>query len=110
MNDHAVEIEVDGETFTLVPTLQAAQALSRHFGGFTGMIGAMRKVDIDDQVAVIQVGAGLNVKAAGDLWERLWRSGDYQRVAGPLSEYMGLLINGGKPLEPSKAGSKAEGN
>lgn len=110
MDDHAVEVEVDGEVFRLVPTLQAAQTLSRHFGGFTGMIGVLRKVDIDDQVAIISAGAGLNVKAASDLWGRLWRSGDYQRTAGPLSDYLGILINGGKPLEPSKAGDDSQGN
>lgn len=101
-----VPVEIDGEKFTLVPTLNAARVLSAR----DGLRGAMRRVlDLDTNTILEVVGAGLThdgYRPPADMAERIWRTG-FMLSAGGVADaaftYLNVLANGGRPL-PSTDG------
>lgn len=93
-----VDIELDGETVTLKPTLQAAQAISRQRGGIMAAIRAVGEFDFDMIVAVITLGLGVTGKEAKDIPDQVYRTG-LPDLAAPLIRFLSIIANGGKPLD-----------
>ena len=93
-----VEIELDGETCILKPSLQACQALSRMRGGISNMARAVGDLDFDAMVTVIGLGLGLSGKELKDLPERVYETG-LPNLSAPLIRYLLIVANGGKPLD-----------
>jgi len=100
-----VEIELDGETVVLKPTLLACQTLSRKAGGLSAAVEAVGRMDFDMLVSVIAL--GLNRKPS-DVEEAVWSTGMTNLVA-PAIRFLTIVSNGGRPLE-SSGGSKEEEN
>lgn len=92
-----VEIDLDGETVTLRPTLQAAQAISRLSGGISGAVRAVGQFDIDTIASVVSLGLGVSGKDAKDIPDRVFNTG-LADLIGPVSTYLTILANGGRPV------------
>jgi hypothetical protein len=106
----------DGEEMVLKPSWGAAQAISRQYGGISGAVERVVRMDIDVTVQVILLGLGYlgTRKPPTDLAERIWRTGFTDRT-GAIGEttvkYLHILANGGKPLpEDGPAGSDGTEN
>lgn len=98
-----VDIELDGETVTLRPTLKAAQTISRQAGGIVKAIEAIGKFDLDAMVGVIQLGLNLSNKDAANLAEKVWATG-MAELSGPVINYLSILANGGRPISSTEGG------
>ncbi|WEX10279.1 hypothetical protein [Chelativorans sp. AA-79] len=100
-----VEIELDGETVVLKPTLLACQTLSRQAGGLSAAVEAVGRMDFDMLVSVIAL--GLN-KKPNDVADAVWRTGMTNLIA-PAIRFLTIVSNGGRPLEGT-GGSEDEEN
>jgi hypothetical protein len=104
-----VEIVLDGEKVTLAPTLFAATTICKHFGGFQAAIGKISAFDLESYAAVVRAGLGYKTeKDAAGLLDQVFASG-VLNLFSPLSEYLMILANGGKPLAPAGAETDAPG-
>lgn len=104
-----VEIVLDGETVTLAPTLFAATHICKHFGGFQAAIGKISAFDLESYAAVIRGGLGYKTdKDAAGLLDKVFAAG-VLNLFTPLSEYLMILANGGKPLSAPGAETDAPG-
>lgn len=92
-----VTINLDGESVTLRPTLQAAQAISRQSGGISGAVRAVGQFDLDAIVSVVTLGLGLTGNDAKEVPGRVYRTG-LTDLIGPVSNYLTILANGGRPV------------
>ncbi|PSJ60744.1 hypothetical protein [Pseudaminobacter soli (ex Li et al. 2025)] len=91
-----VEIELDGETVTLRPSLQAAQTISRQAGGISSALSAVGRFEFDTIVTVVTLGLGLTGNDAKEVPGRVYRTGLSDLIA-PLSIYLANIANGGRP-------------
>ncbi|WP_427023041.1 hypothetical protein ACP4J4_10390 [Aureimonas ureilytica] len=108
-----VEITLGGETYNLRPTLKAANAVSRQYGGFVGAFNALQMLNLE--VATFIVRTGTNMKKADggsisteDLNDKVWRAG-VGKLTAPLARYVAILQNGGKDPDESNE-DEAEGS
>ena len=95
-----VAVVIAGEERFLRPTLRAAIAVNRRFGGF---VGAFQKIGaLDLEAAVHIVAAGLDRRDPDDLkaLERDVFEHGVALLVEPLSRYVEILSNGGR--EPGK--------
>lgn len=108
----------DGEELTLKPSWGAAQAISRQYGGISGAVERVVRMDMDTVVQVILFGLGYGIgnssrKPPPDLAERIWKTGFTDRT-GSIGEitikYLHILANGGKPLPEDSEGMGVEAN
>lgn len=97
----------DGEELILKPSWGAASAISRQFGGISGAVERVARLDMDVTVQVIMLGLGYNIggrKPPPDLAERIWATG-FTDNSGAISEiaikYLQVLANGGRPVADS---------
>ena len=105
-----VTVDLAGTTYTLRPTLQAARALGRDFGGFAPLLQRIRDLDLDAYVAVIVQGAALERREAKEVPDLVWQSGMIDLLA-PTTEFVMILANGGRPLgDEPKVEADASGN
>jgi hypothetical protein len=100
-----VLLTLAGKEYTMVPTLAAAQGVSRLSGGIRGGIDAVIRLDIDTIVRVVQLGLGPTVvrEIGPSLPELIFQEGltdSGGEVVSKCVEYMTLLSNGGRPLTP----------
>lgn len=93
-----VEIQLCGKTETLRTTLRAARSINA-MGGFAEVFRRLGNFDLDAYTRVIA--AGLNRKP-DDVEELVYENGMTDLVE-PLSEFLNLLVTGGKP---SKGGDQ----
>lgn len=91
-----VEIELDGETVVLRPTLKACQAISRQAEGVLGAIGRVQRYDLDTYVQVVTLGLGAEGKEAREMPGKVFRTGMMQLI-GPVTRYLMIISNGGRP-------------
>lgn len=96
-----VEIELDGETVTLRPSLKAAQGISRMSGGIVAAVEALTKFDLDMLTGVIALGLGKEPK---DVAEAVWSTGASE-LAPKAIEFCTIIANGGRPT----SGGSGEG-
>ncbi|RVD78163.1 hypothetical protein [Pseudomonas koreensis] len=87
-----VEIKLDDETYTLLPTLGAVRAIEAHFGGLRGASQAINALSIDGCAVIIASGAGLKGKAAEAVAEQVWQAGVLE-VSVQLNAYLVALYN-----------------
>ena len=101
-----VEIKLDGETYTLLPTLGAVRAIEAYFGGLRGASQAINALSIDGCAVIIAGGAGLTGKAAEVIPEQVWQAGVLE-VSVQLNAYLVALYNPKGPnagkAQPAKA-------
>lgn len=99
-----VEIELDGETIVLKPSLGACQALCRAPGGLyratpydaPSVADRLTAFDLDTMALIIRAGLGLGPGAVKDLEEKIYNTG-LLNLRLPLSNFVGIVANGGRP-------------
>lgn len=94
--------------YTLVPTLDAATRISRQFTGIDAAIKRVLTFDVDAFAAVVIAGAGLKDGPAKNVPAKVW--GAMPELVGPLTDYLLILRNGGRPLDEAKEEAEDEGN
>jgi hypothetical protein len=97
-----VDIELDGETVTLRPSLRAAQAISRQNGGIRGALRGVTDLDFDIITSIIAVGLG---RKPAEVEDAVYRTGLPELVEG-VTTFVAVIANGGKPAK----GGEAKGN
>lgn len=104
-----VQFVLDGETVTLRPTLRAAQALSKQSGGLMSAVQAVGRLDIEVITSVIAMGLNITTpREVSGLAERVWSTGVVDLVE-PVTRFLGILANGGRPVEASAGGEEDTG-
>ncbi|BBK31517.1 hypothetical protein EDC65_0320 [Stella humosa] len=108
----AIVVTLDGAQHVLHPSLTAALAISRAFGGLVAAREAILRFDLDAIETVILV--GMATPAEGRLRgmeSAIYRSGFNADLIGPLVEFIGALMNGGRPLPdlPEPSAGQADG-
>jgi len=93
-----VEIELDGETVVLKPSLNACQTVSRQSGGISAAVAAVGRFDFDTVVSVVTLGLGATGSDAKAIPEKVWRTG-LTDLVGPVTKYLTIIANGGRPVE-----------
>lgn len=96
MNPGEVSITLDGKAETLRSTLRAARIVSS-LGGFTGALKLLQEFNLEGYVAI--VAAGLN-KRTIDVEDAVYKTGLVE-LTGPLSDFVILLTQGGRPVAAS---------
>lgn len=94
-----VTVEVAGESYELRPTLAAVRAVNSGLGGLVPAFRQVQDINVDAFALVIAAGAGLRLKAKeyDDFVEQIWRSPDKAAIGAPLSDFLSLLLRGGRP-------------
>lgn len=91
-----VTLRLGEEDVVLTPSLPAAQAINRQFGGFTGAFARVSAADLDALTFIVAHGLGkADAAAQKDLASRIYATG-IVTLAGPVSRFVGLLLNGGR--------------
>lgn len=88
-----VEIELDGETAVLKPSLRAAQTISRDAGGIMGAAEAVIRLDFDVINRIVALGLGKEPK---DTEDQVWRTG-ISELSPKVNRFLTILANGGRP-------------
>ncbi len=104
-----VEITLLGEMDTLKCTLGAATAISNHFGGFGRAFERVQALDLDACTRIIRWGTGIEGEAMKAQAGKVFVTG-LANLTGPLAEYLGLLISGGRRMGADASGEAKRGN
>jgi hypothetical protein len=107
LTEGQVEITLAGETITLNQTIGAALAVDRRFDNINNALQGVLGLNIDAMVFVITAGAGIK-KPGDDFPEKVWRQ--RTELVSPLTDYLLIMRNGGKPIQDAKPEKAAEGN
>lgn len=99
--DGAVEITLGGETYSMVPSMDAKKAVNRQFGGLKAASDRVQALDIEAIALVICLGAGVPRGRHGDVVDAAYEEADLAALVGPVAEYLGTVIAFGK----AKAGN-----
>lgn len=111
-----VPLMIDDEEFILKPSWGAAQLVSQRFGGISGAVEKVIRLDIEATVQIVMFGMGFvgTRKPPLNLAERIWRAGLTDRTGGVAEacvKYLHVLANGGRPPpEDDEAEEGAEKN
>jgi hypothetical protein len=109
--DGEIDVPFADEKIRLTANLFAAKGISRHFGGFQQAMNKVGAGDLEAFIAVVRYGLGIRSDAEAKLIEeRVFRAG-VLRLTAPLTEYVLILANGGKPISdrPPSAAEPAPG-
>jgi len=99
-----ITVTLDGEEVVLKPTIAAAKNISRLLGGFQAAHQALFAQNLDAYVTVVRHGLGMKTEAeAKGLEDRVFRTG-LRALVGPLTDFILILANGGRPLEEAAEG------
>ncbi len=118
-NAGEIYLSLDGEELILKPTILAARAISRQFGGFGGALTSLGTANLDVLVAIIRIGANLDDRKARGLDEKVFAEmgradGAFGELLVKAMRFVALLQNGGRPLPDDEAREadtvSAEGN
>ena len=99
-----VSITLDGQPVTLRCTLRAATEVTATFGSYTEVYRRLASLDHRANVLVVAAGLGKDPK---DVEGQVYRTGLHGLVK-PLTEYITLLSNGGRPPRQDE-GNEASG-
>ena len=107
--DHGqVDVELDGETLTLKPTLKALMKIESHFGGMRAAIERCGDLSLDGLSVIIAAGAGLSPRETKDVKDKIFAEG-ITNVLPSATEYLLLLLNPtGKEVEETEDDSEGE--
>ena len=86
-----VEITLDGDAYTLTPSLRAGMLICDFFGGFLDADQRLKKFDL--RALSFVIGAGLGKSAPKDLDDKVWKTG----VAALTGPVIGALLTAGTP-------------
>lgn len=100
-----VTIKLGEEELMLKPSLAAAQNVSRYCEGYTKAFAMVGAVDFDAITFIVAEGVGKH-DAAGrkEIAAKIYDAGMVS-LAGPVSQFLSLLVNGGKPADDGPATS-----
>ena len=110
--NNGVDVVLDGETYTLKPSLKAATAICRQYGGYLGAMQAIASSDINAFLYIGQQGISKKSISSADLDEAIYGEG-IGKLLDPFLRYLRILQNGGKePVEDEEQDDDArdEGN
>lgn len=95
-------IRVNGQPYTLQPTMQAVRRVTASYGGLRPAIARVQAVDFDAAASIIVAGADLPLdKAALDaLGAAIWRDQDSTLILSEVMDYLALLLRGGRDPAP----------
>lgn len=93
-----VEITLKGKPETLRCTLKAAKAVNALAGGYQNALARLAAMDHEAYSAVIAAGLG---KRPMDVEKDVYEAG-LPVLAQPVSTFVMMLANGGKPLEEAE--------
>src|SRR6218665_1207933 len=85
-------VDVGGEGFTLVPTLDAVRRIESRFGGLRGANQALNALSVDGVAHIVASGAGLKPVDAEALVEKVWLAGVLE-VSMQVTPYLAALYN-----------------
>jgi hypothetical protein len=88
-----VDIELDGKTYKLKPSLGAALALSKN-NGIIGAVGRCSNMEFDTIVDVVAAGLGRRPRDLSDL---IYKAG-LRNINVVCIRFLSVLSNGGKPI------------
>lgn len=92
-----VEITLGDETYQMRPTMKAASAISRQYGGFLGAMQAVATMNLEAMQYIVR--QGLTMKetriSTDDLNEAVWSAGA-KNIADPIMKFVRVLQNGGR--------------
>jgi len=97
--------EVDTPLGTLRCTLRAAKEVSAYFGDYLDAFRKLATFNHDAYVAIVAAGLG---KSRKDVEKDVYEAG-LPNLTESLSDYVGLLSNGGKPATVDDAGKPNTG-
>lgn len=101
-----IDIDIDGDAVTLIPSPDAIITLSRAYDGFKPLLDAIGRFNFDAISATIVAGVGAEGKDARDLIQRVAKTNIIELVP-PLTAYVMILLNGGKPLAKDEDGKES---
>ncbi|WP_145155561.1 gene transfer agent family protein [Pseudomonas oryzihabitans] len=87
-----VDLEIDGETYQLRPTLAAVRAIEARFGGLRGAAAGLHGTSVDAVAIIIAAGANLTEKQAEALPEKVWQHG-VATLVPEVYKFLGALYN-----------------
>lgn len=87
-----VRIETDDGTYVLTPTLAAMVRICNTLGSPRDALTRVSRLDFTAVAEIIAAGAGMNDKQAAKMQEAVFAYG-ISEVVGPVSEFIGMLIN-----------------
>jgi hypothetical protein len=96
--DGEMTVPFGDDSVTLTANLAAAKGISRHFGGFQTALNKMAGGDLEAFIAVVRF--GMNIKSEAEtrrIEELVFRAG-VLRLTAPLTEFVLVCANGGKPI------------
>jgi hypothetical protein len=99
VHDGEMQVPLGDGTVILTANLRAAKGISRHFGGFQQALNKMAAGDLEAFIAVVRFGVGdlASEHSAHRLEERVFQAG-VLRLTAPLTEFVLICANGGKPI------------
>lgn len=100
-----VTIELGGEQYELKPTLKAALAIERQFGGLTAALRAVPAGSIEQVAFIVQHGAGLGTKReiTDAIQQKVFEAGVLE-IGPHVVEYISALLNpAGKEADEGNA-------
>jgi len=112
-----VAITLNGDDYTLRPSLKAATAISTRFGGLNDAYVAIGRLQLDAYVFIVRSGLPKEqlkkFPDENDLPTAVWRTG-MDNLAEPLAKFVNILRHGGRNPEvvqddEDEEGGKGEG-
>lgn len=106
-----VDVVLDGETYTLKPSLKAATSICRQFNGYLGAIQQLAGSDLNAFLFIARQAIPTKTIASADLDEAVYAAG-VPTLMEPFMKYVRILQNGGRePVEDDGGdGEDDEGN
>lgn len=105
-------VTLAGEDYALIPSIQAVRGLNTAFGGLAPALEAVRALNYDSLARIVAVGAQARLKnrEVEALGEALWALPAAERgeVLGTVADYLVVLLNGGRPVEPGDDGGNGD--
>lgn len=99
-----VEISLKGRPEILRCTLKAAKSVNAVAGGFQGALARLAAMDQEAYFLIVAAGLG---KRPSDVEQAVYESG-LPNLTEPLSSFVLLLANGGKPLSSEEPEGEGE--
>lgn len=91
-----VTVKLGDEDVVLTPSSAAAAAVSRQFGGVSAAFDRIARIEIDAMTFVIAAGTGKHdAKSLKEIGSKVFDAGLVSLIS-PLSEFVGLLMSGGR--------------
>lgn len=99
INAGEVGITLAGSPATLRPTLGAGIAINQMFGNFQEAHRRVAALDLEATSFIVAKGIGARDSDLKAVTEKVFATG-LQELRLPVMRYIGILSNGGKPINP----------